>query len=72
MDSPNTAKMPYRRFWVCSVGCHLRPRAMPTIKASITSQYRRIKACLIVIGLTCCRPAEVEVDQCDMRTINIL
>jgi hypothetical protein len=45
---------------------------MPTIKASITSQYRRIKACLIVIGLTCCRPAEVEVDQCDMRTINIL
>jgi hypothetical protein len=53
MDSPHTAKMPYRRLWVCSVGCHIRPSPMPTTKPRMTSQYRRIKTWLIVIELIC-------------------
>jgi hypothetical protein len=39
------------------------PSAMPASKPSMTSQYRRIKTCLIVVGVTCYRFAEVQVDQ---------
>jgi hypothetical protein len=45
---------------------------MPITKPSMTNQYRRIKTCLIVMGLTCYRLAEFKVDHCEMRTINIL